>query len=363
MIEETALSTETLYSARPIIEIDGQVEEMISELFTGMEMHEEEGGMCSLQLNFSNSAEVTNVGMDFAFEYSDIDLLSLGRRIKVLAGDENDPKEIFRGLITAIEMGIEENEQPELVVFAEDYLQKARMKRHTRLHESGNLQSIVESIAVECNLRLMSTGIKINVGEQMQLNESNLAFLRRLLARYSADMQVVGDELHVAPFEQVKRSEIGLEVNSQLIRVRAMADLAHQVTNVSFSGWDVAYGKTIKVSNEVTYIGPGKGRTGAQILKESIGERCEHIGNCAVANSTEAQELVNAQYAKAARGFVRVEGTAEGNPLIRVGTHVYLNEIGPRFENSYYVTQVCHRFSEHSGYLTDFTAETGYFGG
>ena len=42
---------------------------------------------------------------------------------------------------------------------------------------------------------------------------------------------------------------------------------------------------------------------------------------------------------------------------------VEITGVGPRFENSYFVTHAQHRFNRSSGYVTDFRAESAYFGG
>jgi phage protein D len=60
---------------------------------------------------------------------------------------------------------------------------------------------------------------------------------------------------------------------------------------------------------------------------------------------------------------VRVAGTAEGNAALRVGTHVTLRGLGPRFDNVYYVTRACHRWDVASAYETDFEAECAFLGG
>lgn len=51
-----------------------------------------------------------------------------------------------------------------------------------------------------------------------------------------------------------------------------------------------------------------------------------------------------------------IEGTAEGNPLLRRGTHVTLSGLGNRFSGNYQVTQCSHRFDISRGYQTDFVA-------
>ncbi|MGA2412563.1 MAG: hypothetical protein ABSG46_19535, partial [Candidatus Binataceae bacterium] len=60
--------------------------------------------------------------------------------------------------------------------------------------------------------------------------------------------------------------------------------------------------------------------------------------------------------------FVSVEGTAQGNPGLRVGTQVNLSGVGGRFSNSYYVVRVCHRYDLEHGYYTDFEAECAFLG-
>jgi len=364
MTTELALASGIIYRAHPIIEIDGQRDERAQTLLMAMEMQEAEGGFSSLELRFRNTSILEQQEADFAFEYSEHDSLSLGKSIKILAGDESDPREIFRGVISGLELVMEQQQEPELIVLAEDALQKARMARQTRLHTDTSLQSLVQSVAADLGLRATVAGLSDSISPQMQLNETDLAFLRRLLQRYDADLQIVGDELHVSARAETRRNEINLEINSQLGNIRVLADLAHQVTEVTFSGWDIARGQAINVSsNGSADMGPGSGRSGTQVLAEAFDERAEHISSTAVADEAEAQALVNARYSKCARRFVTVEGKTEGNPSLRVGSHVTLRGLGPRFENTYYVTRACHRYDDRSGYKTEFEAQGSYFGG
>jgi len=39
-----------------------------------------------------------------------------------------------------------------------------------------------------------------------------------------------------------------------------------------------------------------------------------------------------------------------------------LTGLSPRFSNTYYVTQCCHRYDLERGYETDFTAESAFLG-
>ena len=86
------------------------------------------------------------------------------------------------------------------------------------------------------------------------------------------------------------------------------------------------------------------------------------MAHLAVANEAEARTLAEAAFLERQRRFVSVRGTTEGNPAVRVGAHVMLEGLGPRFSNTYYVTRCRHHYDLEHGYETDFTAEGAFLG-
>jgi len=363
MTDEAPLSQNAIYIARPVIEVDNQINDMVQNLLVSMDLAETDEGMSSLELIFFNSATVEGRGNDLAFEYGDNTLLSLGKSVKVWVGDQNDPQEVFQGKITALEMQMGEGAQPKLMALAEDGLQKARLTRRTRLYDAGTVADIVRAIGSDLGMQVDVSGMEQNIDEQMQLNESDLAFLRRLLDRFDGELNVVGEVLTVAPRAEIRRSEVTLEMGSQLQRIRIMADLAHQVSTITFAGFDVAAGEQINVaSDDSVDLGPGQGRTGAEILQESFGRRSEHLAHVGAGDDIEAQALVNAGFSKRVRKFVTAEGVTVGNPAVRVGTHLRLTGVGPRFENTYFVTTARHQYDLNNGYRTIFHAECAFLG-
>jgi phage protein D len=357
---EKPLSDLAVYSARPTVRVDSKEQQMVSELVLAMEMREREGGMSALELRLSNVASNPEGGALLAFE--DDRLLKLGAKIAVYCGDENAPREIFQGVITGLEADFPDSAPPELVVLAEDVFQQARMARRTKIHESATLSALASELASQLNLTPVITGFTESIGTQVQLNESDLAFFRRMLARYDGDIQVVGTEMHVSPRADVSRGELELALHGQLRSARASADLAHQVSKITVSGWDPVEGSRVKATSSGANISPGSGRSGSQILGNAIGERSEHIGHLAVTTTKEAQALADTAFDSRARRFVNVCATAEGNAALRVGTRVKLAGMGGRFDNTYYVTSACHRFDVKRGYETEFEAESAYLG-
>ena len=357
---EAPLSSLAVYSARPTVQVGRQSYPLVSELILSMTLTEQEGGLSALELRVSNVASDPLGGADLAFE--DGAILKPGASIAVYGGDETAPRELFQGTITGLEADFPEDGSPALVVLAEDVFQQARMARRTRVHEDVTLAGLASDLAGRLGLTPVVTELTDSIGTQVQLNESDLAFLRRLLARYDADMQVVGTELHVSPRGDVRRGTVDLRLHSQLRRARVLADLAHQATAVTVAGWDAAQGRRLTATGAGANLGPGAGQTGAQVVRAALGERREHLGHLAPTTQAEAQALADAAFDARARRFVCLEGTAEGNPALRVGSHVTITGLGPRFDNTYYVTRACHRYDLAHGYSTDFEAECAYWG-
>ena len=345
---------------RPTVKLDGSENERLTSLLTAMEVAEQSDGLGTLELRVNNIASLTSGSAEFAFDAGGD--LELGDEIIVGAGSVDSPAEIFRGYVTGIEAVFEESTAPVLVILAEDALQKARMKRHSKVYENATLASIASEIAAGLSLTPQVNGLDMVFGTQVQMNESDLAFLRRLLCRVDADVQIVGRELHAAPRQSVNRGTVDLILGDNLREARITADFAHQVDKTSAAGWDAGAGSAISVTGSDNAAGPGAGDKSSAMLTRSLGARAEHTGHLAFFDRSEAEAVANSARNRRARQFLRITGTADGNPLLRVGTHARVTGVGKWFSNTFHVTETRHRFDTSSGYRVEFVAECGFLG-
>lgn len=356
---EMTLSPLAYYSARPTLRIDGQDHESVATLLQSMWMREQEGGLASVELDFVDWGRRPDGSVGPVFD--DERALRLGAELRIYAGEAAAPTEIFKGRIGALEHAFDSEGPPRLVVHAEDAAMRARLARRTEVYENRSLADLVQAVAQRLSLTPHVSGLAATRAVEVQCNESDLAFLRRLLARQGADLQVVGDELHASPRQDVQRGVVELRQGSQLHRLRVVADLADQVSSVEVTGFDAEAGQAVTGRCSDTAFGPGSGRDGPGLLREAFGERAHRSAHRAACSQDEADALARAEMERRARRFVRVEGACEGNPALRVGTHVRI-DAGARWSNTYYVTACTHRYDMRAGYETQFSAEGAYFG-
>jgi len=349
---------ETTISPRPIVRFGGRTEPIVQATLQGLELEDSRGGLATLEVRLVNRSNLRGVENPFDSDQ----IIRIGQSVFLGMGDEANPISMFRGVVTAIEEVYGEG-PPQVVVLAEDILQKLRMKRRTKVHEDFSVSTFVSDVTRGLEVQPRIDGFSEPLGLQVQLNESDLGFLRRVLADHDGEIQLIENEFHVRKVKDVRRGTLDLHVIEDFQRCRITADLAHQVTEVTVTGWDPVQGSRIGKTARPEDTGPGTGKTGAQMLQQAhLGPRSEHVAHVPVADDTEAEALAKTAARQRARGFVFLEGTAYGDPRIRVGAHINLLGTGQRFRNTFVVTRTCHRYVQagDDGYVTDFEAECAF---
>jgi len=349
------------FSATPTVRIDGQAYPLLPPNISRMRMRETSGGLSSLELCVVDW--LSPEGGSAGYGATRNSPLKLGAKIKLYTGAASQPQEIFDGTITAIEGEAGPDGPPTFTVLAEDALWKARRARNSRTFEASSPADLVRRIASDHGLTPeVRDGLDQPIRTWAQMNESDLAFLRRVLEPLDADLQMVGYKLQAGPAARDRRTAVELRLGQQLVRARVTADLADQATEVRLGSFDPEAGEAVVATATEGEFGPGQGKRGPAFLQDALGDVREHIGVRGPMTQGEADKLARAAFARRARRFVRVEATAQGDANIRVGSWISLSGLNPFFDNHYVVIEAVHRFDLTSGYLTDLTAEGAHLG-
>ena len=316
-------------------------------------------GLKTLQARFS-AVGPDPARSDEGVLYLDGRYLDFGKQIKVTLGAADRQRYMFDGVISAIELQFDEAQGPELSVYAEDSLMNLRMTRHSRTFEEMDDGQIAEQLASEHSLdpRVDVTGPSFD--QIQQFNMSDLAFLRERARMLQAELWIDDGALHFKTRDRRDATRMTLLRGTDLINVSLRADLAHQRSAIHVCGFDANEVEQIDESANEDAIASelGQGRTGIQVLQDSLGERVNRRVMEVPLSAAEARDWADAEFRRRARRFVTVNAVARGLPDLIVGSVVNLEQVGAPFNgDGYYVTKVQHIFTLGEGHRTHFEAE------
>lgn len=348
-----------MHAAAPTIEVDGQSYPMLATNLQRMVMREGLGGLSSLELAFVDS--VPN-GTGSHYAANSASPLQLGAGVRVFAGPATTGAgEVFDGQVTAVESEIRPDGPPLFTILAEDRLFPARRKRRTKLYEAMKLGDVASAIASDLGLTAqVRDGVDQTARDWMQADETDLAFLRRILERFDCDMQVVGDRLQVGRVGMDRRALVTLTKGDNILSARITADVAEQVSTVRQASFDPAAGEAVDDQEDAGGFGPGEGRSGPEILAQRLSAVAMLCGRSGPLTDGDAAALARIEGQRRARGFVRLDCSARGDANLRVGSWVELAGVNPMFANKFAVRRATHKWDQEHGYRTDFLAECAY---
>ncbi|HEY3079927.1 MAG TPA: contractile injection system protein, VgrG/Pvc8 family [Chloroflexota bacterium] len=338
--------------ARPAIAVDGQARSSLGEGLLRLEIVEDTLGLYRCEATFGNWGTVNN---EIGYLYFDRSLLEFGKAFAVKLNGQS----LFDGRITGLEAHFPEGEPPELSVLAEDRFQDLRMVRRTRSFEDVSDADVVRQVASEHGLTASVEAPGPRYSVLAQVNQSDLAFLRDRARTVDAELWMDGSTLKVAARASRDGGTLRMSYGRELWEFSVLADLAHQRSSLTVSGWDVAAkagisqqaGESVVQGELNSMIG------GASILSRALGERKEAVAHTVPLTSEEAQAEAAALFRLSARRFVVGRGRAEANAGLRVGAYVDLQGLGPLFSGKYYVAQTRTIFDGGRGFRIEFAAE------
>ncbi len=351
-----------VYSTRPTIEVGGMDYPALNSNIAAIRVSEALGGLTTAELSVVDWVARADGSSSFGADSGSP--LVLGASLRVFLGPaEVLASEVFDGQIVAIEAEMRRDSPPAFTVIAEDRLFAARRIRKSRTFEAASLADLVSAIAADHGLTPeVRDGLDTPFSDWAQQDESDLAFLRRVLARFDADAQVVGNRLQAGRIGVDRRSAITLAAGTTLESVRITADMAHQISSTRLDSFDPISGDPVTGEAEATGSGPGRGRSGKDVLAADFQAIALPLGHHGPMTAEEATAMAQAEADRRARSFVTARGTAIGNAQLRVGSWITLAGVNPAFANDYAVKQAVHRYEPVEGYRTDFVAECAYLG-
>jgi phage protein D len=343
----------------PVFTVDGQVKGQLARDVDRLEIEEDTSGMKRLTLRLVAQGPQQGAPEEELL-YLDGSILDFGKRLKVSIGPEESAQTVFDGFISGLEVCLQETKQPEVVTFAEDRLMRLRTTRRMKTYENVSDADVAQAIASEHGISAQADATGPTYDVVQQWNQSDLAFLRERAHLIQAEVWIADDKLHFQSRSGRSGTEIELVQGNTLVAVEARADLAHQRTKVTVSGYDASSRDKISEDADSSAIDAevSSGRTGVSILQQAFGARTSYRVRQAPLTTGEASAWAKAEMLRRARAFVTVNGVTSGTANMVVGSQLKLQRVGTPFEGSgYYVTRVLHAYDMQDGFRTHFSAE------
>jgi uncharacterized protein len=341
-----------LQASRPTILVGGAEQAELAAGLLSLQIAEDTGGLYRCELRLGNWGAANG---STGFLYFDRRLLDFGKEIAVRLGADT----LFEGRITALEAHFPEGQAPELSVLAEDRLQDLRMTRRTRTFADVSDADVMQRIAGDHGLATDLSVQGPTYALLAQVNQSDLAFLRDRARAVGAELWIAQQKLCARPRTDRGQSPLQLNYGAQLREFCVAADLAHQRTSLTVSGWDVSAKAELQhEAAESTLGGELNGdASGASVLASAFGQRREAVAHTVPLSSREAQVEAEALFRSAARRFVSGRGVAQPSARLRVGATVELGGLGPLFNGRYYLAEVRHVFDGAKGLRAEIGVE------
>lgn len=348
--------SDALRPVRPTIVIEGETYPAVSSALLELQIHDSDAGLARCELTVHNWGPRQGAA---GFLFFDERVFRWGARLEVRLGDTA----LFEGRISALEGRFEQGTPPALCVLAEDALEALRRTRRTRIFDNISDAQLLQQLAGDHGLQAeVSVSGPTHVA-LAQLNETDLAFLRRRAREAGFELWAAAGRLHAAPRSTRRGSPLELTHGASLRSFRVTADLAGQCSRVRVGGWDVSAKEALSgESDSASLTGEGSGRLGARLVEDALGARTDIVAHVFPASSAEADACARAWMAARARGFVRGQGVVETSAELRVGRSVRLGGLGPLFDGDYDIVGLTHRFDGQHGLASDIAVERAWIG-
>jgi hypothetical protein len=337
--------TDTAFiSTRPLVKVNGEERAGLEESLTGMVVNLPLSGCAHAELH------VTNWGLREGAQTSDFlyNDIRLGSAVEILMPDGNAGTAIFRGEVTGLEERYGEG-APGLVLLLQDRLHRLARSRHSRSFEEQSPDDVVWAIADEAGLQA-DVNVSPITGSWHQLNESDLAFLLRLLGRFDIALRLDGDVLRARP-EEPDPEPLRLDAQDSALHVRLLADLNHQPSSSRVLGYNAAAGE--ETDHEARALTPAPRDTAAADTLNQLGwPGAEIVPQPFACSTAEAQAYAEAHFRRQGKRFLYGEITCQGEPSLRSGREIELEGVSPRLLGIYQVVHCVHRFDGTSEFGT-----------
>lgn len=337
-------------STRPSIHVNGRERADMQDALLSLSLELPLHGMAHGELRLTNWG-LRQGGQAPDFTLSDIDF---GSSIDVYLAGEGGYSKAFTGEVTGIEE-VYGGGAPELRLLVQDRMHRLARARFARAFEDQSVDDVVGTLASDAGLQA-DVSVSSQTASYHQLNESNLAFLNRLIGAYDVYARMEGTSLRVRG-EEPDPSPVVLDPRNSALKIRLTADLNHQPSTSKVHGYNANTAQD--VDGEASALTGVQGRQAHEVLDELGWPGDEEVPQPFARSLAEANAYAGAHFRRMAQRFVTGHLRCRGEAALRGGREIELAGVAPRLRGTYRVTRCTHHFSTGAGFETHLEVRRG----
>lgn len=332
---------EAFINARPRFRVDGRDDTAMAEAVKDVAIQQPLSGRAHAEVRLINWGRVEGAEEPgFVFQQ-----LKHGAEIDIMIGEQVQ-QALFSGDVTAIEERYGDG-APQLLLLLEDKMHLLARHRYTRRFDEQSLDDVLRALADDAGL---SADIQVSTqaGDWHQFNESNLAFMQRLLAPYDMAVRWQQGRLRIKP-EEADGNPQRLSPQDGMEYLRIIADLNGQPTNNLVAGYDLAADQATTAQSQ-TLQPAASGTAAGDVLNELGWPGDAYFPHPFAKTQTEADKWAIAAFRSRAKSFLAGEAVCAGNVELRAGREIELTEVSERLRGRYQIVHCTHRFDSGQGF-------------
>lgn len=270
--------------------------------------------------------------------------------------EEEEKKYLIEGEITAIETHFSDRTQAPIIIRGYDVSHRLHRGKYNRSFQNMTDSDIVKKVIQEVGIAagvIDESGIPHDY--VFQENQTNMAFLRDRATRIGYELFVQDGKLN---FRKPKSSEtLNLKWLQDISNFKVRVTSAEQVKEVEVRGWDYTskrpFISTVQSEKLLTETDNGSGKDSSSVFDKKPENPRMLVVDRPMFQAKEGDIMAQALYNELAGQYVYADAKGEGNPQIRPGKVVELEDMGPH-SGKYYITETRHQFVERI-YNTEFS--------
>ncbi|MCC5950079.1 MAG: hypothetical protein JJT89_16640 [Nitriliruptoraceae bacterium] len=270
---------------------------------------------------------------------------------------------VFAGTITGIgSIQPERGSTPQLEIVARDASHRLQAASRTISYLDRSVKDVVADIAGRHGMTAECVQAGTEVPYLLQTGTDH-AFVSHLATMLGHEWFTTDDVLHFRPRPEPSDGPT-LSARRDLLRFEAQYSGEHVPGSVTVHSWDPSQQQGVSGTSDLSDA-PGATTLGssAPLAGDQHGHARKGFGQDLTVATTSVRDgpEADALAASVARRLIgeglRAEGTTAGNPKIRAGGFVTIEDAGSALSGAYYVTEVIHEFGEQQQVLTRFVSD------